>query len=77
MDIHRQDLGLQLSSLLLLGLGRLFVFLDIELPQQHNCLLSKDATGDRIWLVDAGTIEGLVMVMWVWVFKGWRTQNGS
>ena len=56
MDIHGQDFSLQLSRLLLLGLRGLLVFLDVELSQQHDCLLSEDATGDWVGLVDAGAM---------------------
>jgi hypothetical protein len=62
VDIHGQDFRLQLPRLLLLGLRRLLIFLDVELPQKHNRLFAKDTTGDWVWLVDAraGTISMLV-----------------
>jgi hypothetical protein len=69
MDIHRQDLGLQLSRLLLLGFRSLLVFLNIELSQQHDRFLPKDAAGNRVRFVDAGTVAALVMVMRVWILR--------
>jgi hypothetical protein len=55
VNIHGQDLCLQLPRLLLLGLWRLLILLHIEFPQQHDRLLSEDAAGDWIWLVNART----------------------
>lgn len=52
MDIHGQDLSLQLPCLLLLRLRCLLILLDVELPQQHDSFFSEDAAGDWIWLVD-------------------------
>ena len=57
MNVHGQDLCLQLPRLLLFGLGGLFVLLDVEFPEQHDGFLSEDAAGDWIGLVDASTVE--------------------
>jgi hypothetical protein len=54
MNVHGQDLRLQLPRLLLLWLWRLFVLLDVEFSQKHDGFFSEDTTGDWIWLVDAG-----------------------
>lgn len=76
MDIHGQDLSLQLSRLLLLGFGGLFVFLDVELSQQHDGLLSEDAAGDWIGLVDAGAMRGSVIAVQMQRGGDWRTRSG-
>lgn len=56
MNVHGQDLSLQFSRLLLLWFRRLLILLDVELPQKHNGLLSKDAASDRVRLVNAGAV---------------------
>ena len=58
MNVHWQDLRLQLPGFLLLRLWGLLILLDVELPQQHNRFLPEDATGDRVWLVDARARTG-------------------
>ena len=55
MDIHGQNLSLELSGLLLLRLWRFFVLLDVKLSEQHDGFFPEDASGDRVRLVDAGT----------------------
>lgn len=55
MNVHGEDLRLQLARLLLLRFGGLLVLLDVELAQQHDGFLPEDAAGDRVRLVDAWT----------------------
>ena len=55
MDVHGENLRLELARLLLLGLRGLLILLHVELAQQHDGFLSEDATGDRVGFVDAWT----------------------
>jgi len=55
VDVRRRNLSLQLPRLLLLGLGRLLVFLHIEFPQQHNRFFPEDASIHRHRVVDTRT----------------------
>lgn len=55
MDVHGENLRLELACLLLLGLRRLLVLLHVELAQQHDGFLSEDATSDGVGFVDAWT----------------------
>jgi hypothetical protein len=55
MNVHRKNLRLELASLLLLGLGRLLILLNIELAQQHDGFFSEDAAMDWVGFVDAWT----------------------
>lgn len=57
VDVHGQDLRLELSRLLLLGLWRLFVLLDVELAEEHDGLFAEDAARDWVGLVDAGAVD--------------------
>jgi hypothetical protein len=62
MDVHGQNLRLQLPSFLLLGFRRLVILLDIELSQQHDGFFSEDAASDWVRLVDTGAEAYQVIV---------------
>jgi hypothetical protein len=54
VNVHGQNLRLQLPSLLLLGFRCLLILLNIELSQQHDGFFSEDTASNWIWLVDTG-----------------------
>ena len=58
MNVHGENLRLQLARLLLLGLRGLVVLLDVELAEQHDGFLPEDAARDRNGWVDARAITG-------------------